>query len=242
MNRMKRRHCLLFFLSFVCLGTLGSYGCGSSGDGNNSPNPSQSQTIYQPCEANQDCDSDETCVEVKIGGKLSGYCSEICEGNASCPTSAQGEDINASCIALEAGATTNYCSATCEEDADCPDNLVCQTDANGTKLCLAEIEKSGPYEGCTKDSECQEGMACIMPGHTNQLNLSPGYCSDACNEAANCPQAPAGGEALLGCFDFGGGNFYCALDCTADADACPGGYSCELDFPGAVTSTCFENL
>lgn len=84
---------------------------------------------------------------------------------------------------------------------------------------------SEPYAPCSPEDPCTgDGVVCIWTDGVVEKISPTGFCSQGCNEPADCPAAPAGSDAELAC------TYYCdVLHCQLrcpDGETCPEGTQC----------------
>ena len=160
-------------------------------------------TLGRPCETDMDCLIGQ-CTDVGFGYKL---CSRECRSDDDCIPFDQGDTYffcaEGRCISPE-----SLLWPDCRTDADCGDpGLVCarpssEQELGGCRMPCAEdgtcLRRAGIVHGCQVWDDrdiCQPGLVGRYP----------------CRADADCSPG-------LQCLDHGGGELYCSIACSADAD------------------------
>lgn len=140
---------------------------------------------------------------------------------------------------------SGVCRATCDgaDDTSCPGGLTCISagggggfmGGGGTFRC--GIADAGDQNGdgmnagsgttpafgeCSNDGDCADGLSCTAGGRGGRGGGGSGYCTQDCDEDADCTAQAGGGTAVPTC-GFGGS---CALSCADDEGSCPDGMTC----------------
>ena len=141
-------------------------------------------------------------------------CSEPCDSPAP-PDQAFASQVACANIS---GDAASECFIDCSGGAGCPVGMSCFFD----QFCLhGEPPKPielPPYGDCLNEvGNCQEGAACV----TDSQEF--GVCGAACDDASDCPNAPASGTAQPQCIE-NTVNF-CSLSC-GNGETCPDGMAC----------------
>jgi len=176
------------------------------------------------CEDDDDCDDGFECYDEGPGQH---FCTQICEDETDCM------DLSgATYTCSEAG----QCEVVCEnlQDAEsCPDGLSCTMVSGpgpgGFQFRCKYSENAGQSGGgeawsaCLLADDCNDGLQCF-----GAFGPVPGYCAQSCAESVDCSEQPESGDVEPTCEPAGPppGNNVCALDCSADPEACPDDMIC----------------
>ena len=137
------------------------------------------------------CNRDEECA----GALCFGVCTAVCDGAPDCPGSFECAVVD---IPLEGGATDSvglcqFEEVPCSRPADCDDDLACVFMSDGETVVSQCIPNPGGPAGtpCNDYEDCRSGLC-----------LREGNCSDACQNADDCPidwicEGIRAGDALI---------------------------------------------
>ncbi len=165
------------------------------------------------------CPNDGACLSDNVSF---GVCTHGCESDADCREAPETGNAPVACIDI-ADLPGKECYLDCFNGEECPEGMLCHEQA---AVCVwgPPPPDPEPYGDCVNNppEDCLETEACVV-GQVDGTDAA--VCSTTgCNDVADCPAAPAGGDAVLTCGDLGDGNV-CYLDCSDDAE-CPTGMEC----------------
>lgn len=174
-----------------------------------------------------DCFNAPPTDSCEVGGCVAapdaGVCTEPCGDAADCSPGPGTGDAPVACIDIT-GDGAGECVLDCSGGETCADGMVCYQDF----VCLwPEIVPPGDAYGdclnvpgsCEPSEDTCLDDGAMMPG--------AGACSQSgCADATECPVAPATGDSVVSCDDFGDGNT-CYLDCGM-GETCPDGMECTV--------------
>lgn len=154
---------------------------------------------------------DGYCLVDSVEDPTFGTCADACGDAADCDVPATG-DVAPVCN--DFGNNIFLCQLECTPQDTCPDGMECQFGYCG----WAELPP--PYGDCENNPDED---ACA-PTDTCAATKDGSVCAAACDMAADCPAAPATGDAPVTCDDLGNGDV-CYLSC-AGGETCPDGMIC----------------
>jgi hypothetical protein len=167
------------------------------------------QPQYGDCLNTPPCDMGLVCAS---DGASYGWCGTLdCANDMACEPAPATGDAPPVCIPINMDMNT-ICALDCSMGQTCPDGMACVFD----QIC-AWVPP--PYGDClTNPGSCQ-------PAEDTCFDDGASACSQSgCADATECPAAPATGDAVVACSDFGNGNT-CYLDCSM-GETCPDGMVC----------------
>jgi hypothetical protein len=173
------------------------------------------------------CLPDETCVVDDVIAPTISVCTDLdCASAAACPSPPPGGTAPVTCNDITGDAVGDCfldCSAgqTCPTDMSCFAGFLCAWPTvppvvQGFADCIADPTACLPEEVCIVD-------VVVAP--------TVSVCTDLdCLGPADCPVAPPGGTAPVGCLDItGDGTGDCFVDCSG-GQTCPTGMTCFAGF------------
>jgi hypothetical protein len=188
-----------------------------------SPQPG-GQGPGEPCNNNDECETNLcVCIDELCSGR-SGTCSEICKSDADCT---QGYGCGTIAIP-DQGGTDHYIHVcmrdtdSCGRDADCPSNMSCQMFVSGTGDSLETMCRSGGGDGTSNTGEwCGNDTQCFALRCFDW----PSYCMGLCIGDDDCPEIDS--DPFTTCFDT---DDDCALGYRCYNGECKRSYQC-VTFP-----------
>jgi hypothetical protein len=199
--------------------TTGADACDARPDGqygNCMPAESAEQVDLAACGS-----SEAVCLIDNPHQPSAGVCSYgPCEADCDCPAAGDSDVV---CGEIVAG-LEKHCYIDCSMGQLCPNDMFCW----GGYVCAYSVGGGGtPYGDCINapaEETCGTGQQCLLD---DQAAPTFGVCAKmGCTDVAECPAAPATGNAVLSC----GPVIYspydaCYLDCS-NGETCPDGMAC----------------
>lgn len=162
------------------------------------------------CEDDRSCSgiNDEICTPV---GHRCQFCETTAETSAGCPTEApffvEGccgqceEDVD--CEPLGLGSICNHgrcVICNCNTICTCPDNADCETQDDGSGICVPHIGSEG--DPCTAQDDCDDSLACSYSDGECVVEGVGSLCAEGCPEPSRCGVIAGGSAAMcFGCHD-----------------------------------------
>lgn len=174
-----------------------------------------------PCDSDDSCPMDETCMGCERGGGCTGFCAAI-------PTCRSDNDCTLERVCrFEPGADEGHCIPSCRVDDDCPIGEICRRQANRW-VCKAGCVDNGD---CALDEICDRASGvCVGGGGRCQISETCGLC-EFCGPDDRCRASGPGGFCAP-CVDdrecgFGGlcEDGHCLVACPEKG--CPVGFFCD---------------
>lgn len=158
------------------------------------------------------------CISDDPADPTFGACFSPCMDAGDCPASPGGTAV-VSCDNIT-NDNMPECFLDCSGGATCPDGMACIA---GFNLCAWEVV-APPEPGYGNCNDLEPAMACLET-ETCFTDDTGSICSGTCTMPADCPPAPASGDAPVACADVGAGAAQCYLDCSG-GQTCPDGAVC----------------
>jgi len=167
------------------------------------------------CTGDDACDPELGCYD---DGPGTGFCSARCEDDTDCA------DIDGAEYTCSEG---GLCEIRCEPGPEgalaCPEGTTC-TQVSGPgpgglqlRCKYPAVAGSGEaYAACLMPDDCDDGLECV-----GALLAIPGYCTQSCEESAECAMQPSSGSIEPSCE-----LNTCVLACADDPEGCPDGMTC----------------
>ena len=180
------------------------------------PEGSGTGPVGAPCASVNDCTGGSLgyCIARGDGWK-DGYCSQLCDGTASCP-------VGTHCAFDDDG--TGLCVVNCSSSSTCRgggfDGYQCyDRDGDSVRECAAAGTGTADVgEPCEGTWECSGGDAAACG--TERDGFPDGYCVELCGPNSSCPAGSTCALTLA--------SQYCLDSCAVDAE-CRSGYLCQSD-------------
>lgn len=147
---------------------------------------------------------------------------QSCTTACDCPAPPATGNAIVTCGQLTEAMTPNDCYLDCSNGETCPDGTTC----NGGGVCVTDVPPQPVYGNCNLAPDCAAPGFCAVGAGGEEV------CMESCGDAGDCPPAPPGGTAVVGCNTVAMGNPgpECYLDCSGGL-LCPPGMTC---YGGAI--------